>query len=115
MISFTNDDRNSESPNRLWLPIPGAGLTDGINTPDTCEPAEYALAYDPATKTLHFGSETPEALTFTAHVYTASGQPVGSFRADEPFSMNSLPAGTYIVSWSVGGKTRTGRRLKIKN
>ena len=71
------------------------------------EPAEYALAYNQQTKTLHFGSETPAALTFPVRIFNASGRLVGTFRADEQFSMVPYPQGIYIATWHVSGKTRS--------
>ena len=71
------------------------------------EPAEYALAYNQQTKTLHFGSETPAELIFPVRIYNASGRLVGIFRADEHYSMASHPQGLYIATWNVSGKTRS--------
>ena len=71
------------------------------------EPAEYALAYNRDTQTLHFGSETPSELTFPVRIFNASGRLVGTFRADEQFSMVPYPQGIYIATWHVSGKTRS--------
>jgi len=71
------------------------------------EPAEYALAYNQQTKTLHFGSETPAELIFPVRIYNASGRLVGIFRADEHYPMASHPQGLYIATWNVSGKTRS--------
>ena len=104
ILSYTNDDRNRQSKNRLWYFIP---TTDVI--PETLtgirdvEPADYALAYNPTSEELHFGSETPELLKrFTARVYNAGGRLIGSFRGDERFSMAAQPRGVYVVSWQCG-------------
>ncbi len=75
------------------------------------EPEEYALAYNQDLKELHFGSATPEKLKFTVSIYSLSGQKVGQFRADERFNTASLPANTYIISWSCGGKKRSVKAL----
>ena len=71
------------------------------------EPAEYALAYNQQTKTLHFGSETPAELIFPVRIYNASGRLVGIFRADEHYSMAAHPQGIYIATWNVSGRTRS--------
>ena len=109
ILSYTNDDRNGQSKNRLWYFIP---TTDVI--PETLtgirdvEPADYALAYNPTSDELHFGSETPELLQrFTARVYDAGGRLVGSFRGDERFSMAAQPRGVYVVSWQCGSNRRS--------
>ena len=73
------------------------------------EPEEYALAYNPQTFRLHFGSETPDRLTFTASVYSLGGAKVGTFRASEGFDMSACPAGVYVVTWKTGGKTRSAK------
>ena len=108
ILSYTNDSKNGTSTNRLWYVRKNGSLpeeVDGIE--DVREPEEYALAYNTDTKTLHFGSATPETLTFTVRVYTAGGQLIGSFRADETFSMMSQRPGIYIATWTAGGQKRS--------
>lgn len=108
ILSYTNDSKNGTSTNRLWYVRKNGSLpeeVDGIE--DVREPEEYALAYNTDTKTLHFGSATPEALTFTVRIYTAGGQLIGSFRADETFSMMSQRPGIYIATWTAGGQKRS--------
>ena len=131
ILSYTNDSRNGTSMNRLWFFEPGEALpvdtivpVDTIPNdtivPDTIpvdtiptqiqyyqEPAEYALAYNQQTKTLHFGSETPELLTFPVRIFDASGRLIGAFRADEQYSMESCPKGIYLATWYVSGKRRS--------
>lgn len=137
IISYNTDDRNATSTNRLWYLIPDDEIED-IDDPDEPdepdnpddpdnpdnpddtdgigdmpeEPEEYALAYNSQTETLHFGSETPEKLTFTVNLYTTAGVKVAHFRANERFSISHLPAGTYIISWNVGGKKRSTKVRK---
>jgi len=104
ILSYTSDSRNGESQNRLWYIVKSDQLPSEITGIDVvAEPEEYALAYNPQTQMLHFGSATPEQLTFEVRVYTIGGRLVGTFRADSSFSMASQPQGTYIVSWQAGG------------
>lgn len=107
IVSYNNDDRNGASQNRLWYLIPGEELPADITGIRDIEPAEYALAYNPQTHLLHFGSETPEQLNFTANIYTTSGTKVAQFRASDGYDLSQTPAGTYVVTWTVGGKTRS--------
>lgn len=108
ILSYSNDSRNGESKNRLWLitptkeqiPIEYTGIRE-------IEPEDYALAYDPLTQELHFGSATPEALSFTVHLYSLEGKLIGTFIANERFPMAQQPHGIYIVTWQCGGKTRS--------
>ncbi len=108
ILSYTNDNRNGESKNRLWmitptkeqLPIEYTGIRE-------LEPDNYALAYDPITKELHFGSDTPEALSFKVYVYTLSGKLIGKFLANERFSIQQFSDDVYIVKWNCGGKTKS--------
>jgi hypothetical protein len=111
VLSYRTDDRNSESNNRLWYFVRGEELPviDGI---DGLEPQEYALAYDPYAQVLHFGSETPEKLTFTAEIYSSAGMKVKAFRADENCSVAELANGVYIVRWKFGSKVRTAKFMK---
>ena len=110
ILSYTNDERNGSSSNRLWyIRVNGDIETDIADAKKVTEPEEYALAYNPQAKVLHFGSATPEALTFMVHVYNSNGQLVGSFRADESYAMSTHPNGIYIASWTVSGKTRSAK------
>lgn len=77
IMSYTNDERNSVSQNRLWYIIPNGPLPEEITGVRDIEPDEYALAYDPMQQVLHFGSETPERLTFTVSVHAANGVLIG--------------------------------------
>ena len=132
ILSYTNDAKNSTSTNRLWyiestsaLPIDTIVPVDTIpndtivpvdTIPNSIEyyeePTEYALAYNQQTKTLHFGSETPEKLTFPVHVFNASGRLVGVFRADEQYSMETCPKGIYMATWYVSGKRRSVKFIR---
>ena len=137
LLSYTNDEKNATSTNRLWYLIKNGELPEPVDTipndtipndtipvdtiptdtipndtiPDGIEhfmePADYALAYNPQTKTLHFGSATPELLTFPVRIFNTSGRLVGMFRADEQYSMETCPKGVYIATWNVGGRTRS--------
>lgn len=109
VLSYTTDDRNASSTNRLWYIVPGDDIEQEPDGIPSVEPDEYALAYNPHTKTLHFGSETPEHLTFTVRVYTSNGVPTRSFRASEECSVADLPRGVYIIVWTAGGKTRSAK------
>lgn len=106
ILSYTNDSRNSESKNRMWLLMPNGQLPDDTGV-DRVEPEEYALAYNPVTKTLHFGSESPEKLSFKVNVIALNGIRVGTFTAGEEFPMSGRPAGIYIVNWAVDGRIRS--------
>ncbi|MCM1312171.1 MAG: CotH kinase family protein [Bacteroides sp.] len=113
VLSYTTDSKNTTSLNRLWYIIPGDDLP--IIEPDAIagiEPEEYALAYNADSKTLHFGSETPELLVFMANVYDTNGRKIRTFRADETCSVEDLPKGTYIVSWKCGNKVRSVKFMK---
>ena len=110
ILSYSNDNRNGSSNNRLWYIAATNVLPEEFFTSVEKldpEPEEYALAYNPATKMLHFASATPEALTFSANVFSVNGMRIGTFKANEEFSMASSPSGIYIVTWNVGGKTRS--------
>lgn len=108
ILSYTNDSRNGESLNRLWYVVPNGALPEEITGIHDVEPDEYALAYDPMTQELHFASATPERLQhFNANVYSANGQLVGTFRADQRYSMAGQPRGIYVVTWKCGGRQRS--------
>ena len=116
ILSYTNDARNGESKNRLWMIVPThEPLPEEYTGIRDVEPTNYALAFDPITNELHFASDTPEALNFKAYVYTLSGQMIGSFMTNERFSMSQQPKGTYIISWKCGDKARSVKFGKATN
>lgn len=105
VLSYTNDSRNAESLNRLWLLKADEDHPLGIAV--VAEPEDYALAYDPFTHELHFGAADAESLRFTARVFDLAGRLIGSFPASGRFSLASEPSGVYVVTWQVSGKTRS--------
>ncbi len=112
ILSYTNDSRNATSKNRLWYFVKGDALTPDATGIGAVEPEEYALAYNRDLGYLHFGSETPDALTFVASVYDASGRKVGTFRASQKWDVTALPKGVYAVTWTVGGHHRSAKFSK---
>lgn len=110
IVSYTTDSRNATSKNRLWYITPSVEITTGISTVNV-EPENYALAYNKDEQLLHFGSDTPESLTFKVSVYDINGKLLGTFAANEYYSVSNLPSGVYIITWHVGGKTRS---IKLK-
>ena len=141
ILSYTTDARNSSSMNRLWYIIAGDEIEvdepddpDEPNDPDapddpdnpddpvdpeepepdaiaSLEPTEYALAYNPQTQVLHFGSETPELLTFQVRICATNGSLIRTFHASQPCSVADLSRGVYIIVWHVNGKTRSTKLL----
>lgn len=110
ILSYTTDSRNSVSNNRLWYIVAGEELPV-INNIADIEPAEYALAYNQGSKTLHFGSETPEQLTFNVRIYNLNGVCVRTFVANEECNVSDLPDGIYSVTWKCGNKSRSVKLL----
>ena len=111
IISYSTDSKNSTSKNRLWYIDAGDPVEEEPDLIASVEPEEYALAYNPDTHVLHFGSETPDMLTFTARVYSSGGTQVRTFLASQSCSVADLPQGIYMVVWTVGGRTRSAKLL----
>ena len=109
IVSYTSDERDSQSSNRLWL-IEKVGSVVDTAVDDVC--GDYALAYDPVTCRLHFGAEHREGLAFGVTVYDGGGHRIGSFRADGDFSLLSYPAGLYIVTWRYQGRQVSVKFMK---
>ena len=111
IVSYTSDERNKTSNNRLWTITSVDEVVDAIeDTRD--DDFDYALAYDPTGDRLHFGSERPEGLTFMVNVYDQGGRLMRTFRASEECSLRGLPRGLYIVSWKFAGKRRSVKFIK---
>ena len=106
VLSYTSNDRNATSKNRLWN-ITAVGIVDpdAINTVEG--DIDYALAYDPGSGRLHFGADDTSALRFTVRLYDSSGRLQRTFRACNGTSVTSLPHGLYIVTWELNGRRRT--------
>lgn len=113
ILSYTTDSRNSASTNRKWRflavadykrPLPSEDDPSGV---DGVEPDDYALAFDPHSRTLHFGAEDPSQLCFAVSVYDMNGRCVRSFQASDSCRLTDLPRGIYIIRWKVGGHTRS--------
>lgn len=110
ILSYTTDSRNSSSTNRKWRFIAVEEYSHPEPDPtsiDELEPDKYALAYNPTTRTLHFGSETPNQLNFSVSIYDMNGRCIRTFTASTSCQVNDIPKGMYIIRWQVGGKTRT--------
>jgi hypothetical protein len=123
ILSYTNDARNASSNNRKWrLEAVGRVEPDGPDNPDDPDnpsvgigdlsTLDYALAYDPQSGRLHFGSDNLEALTFPVRVYDRSGRLVRTFRASAGTSLASLPRGLYLITWTFAGHRCTVKLLK---
>ena len=106
IISYTSDARNATSYNRQWYVIQSDEIP-GANAIPSVESIDYALAFNPHTQVLHFGADNLAELRFTARVFAVNGQLLLSFPASEECSLSHLPRGTYIVSWTEGGHTRS--------
>lgn len=114
VISYTSDGRNASSNNRLWR-IEAMGRVpepepDHIGT--VAPGIDYALAYDPATHRLHFGADDPAALTFMVAVYDTHGHRLRHFRALDGTTLDGLPRGLYVVTWTHAGRQRTVKLMK---
>lgn len=109
VLSYTTDSRNASSTNRLWYFTAEDEVEDSSNDITSIEPGAYALAYNPQSKTLHFGAEMPSQLTFTASIYSSNGTLIRQFQASEPCSVANLPSGIYIVIWNTGGTTHSAK------
>ncbi|MBP3788718.1 MAG: CotH kinase family protein [Prevotella sp.] len=107
ILSYTSDSRNGSSTNRLWRIVANGSLPDAVLGIEHPEPDEYALAYDPQRQWLHFGSATPEALSFPVSVFALNGMRVATFTASEGCSMADQPQGIYVITWKTGRNVRS--------
>jgi len=107
ILSYTTDSRNSSSTNRLWHITATEEVEDATDAIASTEPDDYALAYNPQSKTLHFGSETPERLTFLAGIYATNGRLVRQFHASAACTVADLPKGVYVIMWNTGKAVRS--------
>ena len=120
IISYTSDERNGTSNNRLWTIAVADRLTDGIDSivPDgTVDEGpeadfDYALAYDAAGARLHFGADDIARLNFMVRLYDRSGRLLRTFRACESCDLSALPRGLYVVSWDLRGRRHSAKFLK---
>ena len=135
IISYTSNERDATSNNRLWKLLRGDSIPQPKPEPidtipidtipidtipvdtipvdtvpvglDMPDAFDYALAYDQYRKILHFGSEEPSRLVFWVYIYDTQGRPVGRFIASEEYSVADLPRGVYMVVWQCEGRRRS--------
>ena len=106
VLSYTSNERNATSKNRLWnIEAVGSLHPDIIDRID-CN-IDYALAYDPGSARLHFGTDDISQLRFSVRLYDSSGRLQRTFRACDGLSLSDLPHGLYIVTWEHNGRRRT--------
>lgn len=68
---------------------------------------DYAVKYDMDAGTISFESEDLDGLAaIKADIYTTGGYHLYSFCGDREQSLSDLPSGTYLLRWSVNGKTK---------
>ena len=111
IISYTSDERDSSSRNRIWRITKAADvedIEDAISSPVT----DYALAYDPDGQRLRFRGEDPSAFTFLARVYDSAGRLVRTFPGAEDCHLHGLPRGLYLVVWRTADRTHSVKFLK---
>ncbi len=109
LISYTSDERNASSANRLFCINVADSISqeDGLHDLAQRLQQDYALAFEPASGRLHFGADDLNTLAFTVRIYNAAGQPVRNFRASQGTNLSDLPAGLYVITWQVNGRRRT--------
>ena len=109
ILSYTSDQRNSSSLNRLWRIVTAGKVVD--NSITTIK-QDYALAYDPSSYRLHFGADDLQELSFIVSIYNHHGHKVATFPAYLGFSLQSYPTGLYIVSWKQADRQHSVKVLK---
>ena len=112
ILSYTNDQRNSESMNRLWTITVADSMTIETTVSTPLADMAYALAYDPFAQCLHFGSDRLADLRFTVLVYDAAGRPVLRFNASEEADVSHLPRGLYVVAWQWQGRRHSAKFMR---
>ncbi|MCR5180394.1 MAG: CotH kinase family protein [Bacteroidaceae bacterium] len=113
VLSYTNNERNATSANRLWQ-LSSADTIAVVEPYDDVDPLEidYALAYDPASGRLHFGADDLTQLRFHVHLIDAAGHLVRTFPASEGITLADLPRGLYLVSWKWGDRQHTVKLVR---
>ena len=117
VLSYTSDECNSSSGNKLWHVMTAERVVDN-SIGDQHSPhlspdiQDYALAYDPISERLHFGADDIQTLTFTVSIFNNAGRRVAAFKACDGYSLQSCPAGLYIVTWKLGDRQRSVKLVK---
>ena len=112
ILSYTSDERNAYSNNRLWtLQDVDYVVPTDINLPNLAE-TDYALAYDTETQHLHFGTDDPTILNFKVSVYNRQGHLIRIFSAATGSTLADLPNGLYLISWTAQRRQHTIKLIK---
>ena len=98
--------------NRLWTITVADSMAVETKAKDHLTEITYALAYDPYTHRLHFGSDRLADLQFTVQVYDAAGRTVLRFNASEEADVSSLPGGLYVVAWQWQGRRHSTKFMR---
>lgn len=112
ILSYTSDGSDATSIDKLWSIRRDELITEPLPSAIKELSVEYALMYNPQTQEVHFISPNLYDLTFSASIISLNGQFAGQFQAGEIFNASALPAGTYIVSWTFGGKSNSTKFIK---
>ena len=108
VLSYTSNDRNATSKNRLWDITAVGAIGPDIDAIDNINgDIDFALAYDPYSGRLHFGTDDINALRFTVRLYDSTGRLQRTFRACDGTTLANLPRGLYIITWELNGRRRT--------
>ncbi|MBR5052471.1 MAG: T9SS type A sorting domain-containing protein, partial [Bacteroidaceae bacterium] len=108
VLSYTSNDRNATSKNRLWDITAVDAIGPDIDAIDNINgDIDFALAYDPYSGRLHFGTDDINALRFTVRLYDSTGRLQRTFRACDGTTLANLPRGLYIITWELNGRRRT--------
>ena len=111
ILSYTSDERNATSANRLWrIELAGTVQNDIADVPWQ----DYVLAYDPTTQRLHFGTDHPAELRMPVAIYDQRGRRVATFRATDGYNAATLPRGLYIVTWQHHGRQHSVKFMNVE-
>lgn len=83
-------------------------IDDAVHPLDYKSAIDYVVIYDKESEQIRFVSDDMQVLAeVDVHLYTVGGRLLYTFRANQEQSVSELPTGTYIVSWTLGGISRS--------
>ena len=114
VYGVVSDSKDASSSNRMWKPLPcGKSVLSAVQSMQS--QIDYALSFSRSGNSLRFvcADSNRNDLLFVATIYDLAGNRVATFRADEVYSTQSLPRGTYIVSWVFGGQSQSAKFIQL--
>lgn len=113
LISWDNDSNNPNKPNRHWRIIRDELKEESGIVDVAADLNDYVVTYSPSASVIRFLTDGVVLLDGTYFIASLNGIIVKSGQIVENLDVSSLPSGTYILSWEIGGHRNSHKFVKL--